>query len=79
MKTTAARTETTPVEIRRESRHFFFCCPNLDLWAVGRTREEAEMNLREEILLLLAKCRMYLDAAEAGPAGGYATVELRPC
>ncbi len=77
MKTTAARMESTPVGIRRDTRHFFFYCPNLDLWAVGRTREEAETNLREEIRLLLAKCRIYLDAADAGT--GYAAIEFHPC
>ena len=78
MKTTATQTESTPVEIRMANRHFVFYCPKLDLWAVGRTREEAETTLREEIRMLLAKCREYLDPAESINGNSYATVEIRP-
>jgi predicted RNase H-like HicB family nuclease len=79
MKTTAARTEPAPMEIGRGHRHFVYYCPNLDLWALGRTREEAETTLREEIRLLLAKCRRYLDSPLPISGNGYATVEIRTC
>ena len=78
MKTATTRTESTPIEIRNASRHFCYYCPKLDLWAVGRTREEAETTLREEIRLLLTKCREYLDSPESLNGNGYATVEIRP-
>jgi hypothetical protein len=78
MKMTLSRTESNPVEIRNASRHFVYYCPKLDLWAVGRTREEAETTLKEEILLLLTKCRDYLDSPEALNGNAYATVEIRP-
>jgi hypothetical protein len=57
MKTTTLLTESGPEEINNSTRHFFCSCPNLDLWAVGRSREEAENTLREEVRLLLARCR----------------------
>ncbi len=76
MRTTTSQTESTPVEIRKDIRYFFFYCPKLDLWAVGRTKEEAESRLREEIQLLLTRCREYKDSGES--PNGYATVEIRP-
>ena len=78
MKTTTLLTESGPAEINNPTRHFFCSCPNLDLWAVGRTREEAETTLREEILLLLARCQDYLDGAETLTGKSYATVAIRP-
>ncbi len=79
MKTTLTRTVSTPVEIGyRHSKHFFYSCPKLDLWALGRTREEAETNLKEEIRWLLARCREHLDCADSLTGNGYATVEIRP-
>ena len=78
MKTIATRTEPNPPENEKAARYFVYCCPNLDLWAVGRTREEAETTLREEILLLLARCRDYLDGAETLTGKSYATVAIRP-
>jgi hypothetical protein len=78
MKMTTARTETAAVEIGKAGRHFVYCCPKLDLWAVGRTRAEAETTLQEEIRLLLARCREYLDSPESVNGNGYAMFELRP-
>ncbi len=77
MKTMTTPTESDPVEIRKD-RYFFYYCPPLDLWAVGTTREEAEAKLKEEIRLLLARCREYLDSAESVNGNGYPTVEIRP-
>jgi predicted RNase H-like HicB family nuclease len=78
MKATATRTESTPVEIRNDNKHFFYYCPKLDLWAVGRTKEEAESRLKEEIQLLLARCREYLESGDSLNGNGYATIEIRP-
>ncbi len=79
MKMITARTETAPTEIGKTARHFAFYCPKLDLWAVGRTKEEAETTLQEEIRLLLAKCREYLDSPDSFNNNGYATIEIRSC
>jgi len=78
MKTPTTQSESTPVEIKNASRHFFYYCPKLDLWAVGRSREEAETTLREEIRLLMMRCREYLDGPESLNGNAYATVEIRP-
>lgn len=54
--------ETTrchPLQAKRESKYFFFCCPGLDLWSVGRTREEAEKRIKEEMHLLISRCSRY--------------------
>jgi hypothetical protein len=78
MKMTTARTETAPTEVGKTARHFAFYCPKLDLWAVGRTKEEAETTLKDEIRLLLARCRDYLDGPDSLSGNNYATVEIRP-
>jgi predicted RNase H-like HicB family nuclease len=78
MKSRTTRSEPTPVEMRKENKHFFFCCPELDLCSVGRTREEAEEKLKEEIALLLTRCSEYAGSAESLNGSGYPTVEVRP-
>ena len=72
MKTTTLLTESGPAEINNPTRHFFCSCPNLDLWAVGRSREEAENTLREEVRLLLARCRDSLDGVKTLTGDGRA-------
>ena len=47
------------MDIQAETRHFFSSCPGLDLWAVGKTREEAERRIREDVQILLARCSKY--------------------
>jgi len=51
--------ETNQINSHMETRHFFYSCPGLDLWAVGKTREEAERKLREDIAVLLTRCSKY--------------------
>lgn len=79
MKTRTATTEPAAGGTSRDNRHYFYYCPNLDLWAVGRTQEEAEARLREEILLLLARCREYLSFGAPLKGNGYPSFEIRPC
>ena len=79
MKPNATRTEPDNPETVRSPRYFVCCCPNLDLWAVGRTREDAERTIREEILLLVARCRDYLDGEEAVLGTKWETIAGRPC
>jgi len=61
MKPKTTLQESSPLDIQAETRHFFYSCPSLDLWSVGRTREEAERRLREDIRILLARCSKYSD------------------
>ncbi|MGB7295970.1 MAG: hypothetical protein WBC70_10310 [Candidatus Aminicenantales bacterium] len=57
---TTPQTSAHP-DIQAETKHFFYACPSLDLWSVGRTREEAERRLREDVQVLLARCSKYSD------------------
>ncbi len=58
MKISAA-TSHHLLQAKRESKYFFFYCPGLDLWSVGRTREEAKKKINEEMRLLIARCSRY--------------------
>lgn len=77
MKGTAAMKETNPID-NIEMRHFFYSCPGLDLWAVGRTREEAERKLREEIAVLLMRCSKYNALDKLLEDRASASLEVRP-
>jgi len=59
MKGAMEMKEISQIDNGMEARHFFYSCPGLDLWAVGRTREEAEAKLKEEIAVLLTRCSKY--------------------
>lgn len=61
MKSKTTPQASTHSDIQRETRHFFYTCPSLDLWSVGRTREEAEKRLREDVQILIARCSKYSD------------------
>ena len=61
MKSKMTPQTLTHSDIQTETRHFFYACPSLDLWSVGRTREEAERRLREDVQILLARCSKYSD------------------
>jgi predicted RNase H-like HicB family nuclease len=65
-------------ETRKEARHYFRYCPDLDLWSVGRTRAEAEARLREEIGSLLARCSKYDDPGTLHDECPYETYEKTP-
>jgi hypothetical protein len=77
MKATTANRQSTPEPNRRETRHFFFSCPALDIWSVGATRKEAERKLHEEMLLLLMRCSRYDDLDYFLADSCFATVEVR--
>jgi hypothetical protein len=77
MKGTAAMKETNQVE-NIELRHYFYSCPGLDLWAVGRTREEAERRLKEEIAVLLTRCSKYNPLDKLLEDRASASLEVRP-
>lgn len=61
MKSKMTPQVSTHSDIQMETRHFFYTCPSLDLWSVGRTREEAERRLREDVQILLARCSKYSE------------------
>lgn len=61
IRTKTTPKEASPLDVQAENRHFFYSCPSLDLWSVGRTREEAESRLREDIQILLSRCSKYSE------------------
>jgi hypothetical protein len=65
-------------EMRTEARHYFRCCPDLDLWSVGNTPAEAEAALNQEILNLLKQCSKYVGTVIPRGEHTYRTFEVRP-
>ena len=78
MKATTADRKLNSMNRRKETRHFFFSCPALDLWSVGTTRKEAESKLREELLMLLMRCSRYDELDYFLDDGCFDAVEVRP-
>jgi hypothetical protein len=77
MKATAANQKSNSENNKRETRHFFFSCPGLDIWSVGASRKEAERKLREEMLMLLMRCSRYDELDYFLMDSCFATVEVR--
>jgi hypothetical protein len=77
MKATATNPKSNSVNNRKETRHFFFSCPGLDIWSVGATREEAKRKLREEMLMLLMRCSRYDELDYFLMDSCFASVEVR--
>jgi hypothetical protein len=67
---------SNPAEMRTENRHYFHHCPGLDLWSVGKSRDEAEIKLKEEIHALLARCSKYEGPDIPRSARAYETYEM---
>ncbi len=65
------------MESQTQPRHFFYSCPCLDLWAVGKTREEARRMLREEIAVLLMRCSKYSPLEKLLEDRACASLEIR--
>jgi hypothetical protein len=78
MKETAANRKSKYEVNKRETRHFFFACPALDIWSVGATRQEAERKLREEMLMLLMRCSRYDELDYFLMESCFNTIEVRP-
>jgi len=55
MKTSMNTTMSIPILVRKEPKFFLFYCPVLDVWSFGKTAEEAERKLKEEVRQLLMK------------------------
>jgi hypothetical protein len=77
MKAITANLKSNSPNNRKETRHFFFSCPALDIWSVGATRKEAERKLREEMLMLLMRCSRYDELDYFLMDSCFATVEVR--
>jgi len=78
MKATTANRNSSPEINKKETRHFFFSCPALDIWSVGATRHEAERRLREEVLMLLMRCSRYDELDHFLMDSCFNTFEVRP-
>lgn len=78
MRTKEKSRKPTPQEAGQETRHFVYSCPGLDLWSIGRTKEEAENKLRQEMQLLWMRCSKYDDLEPFIGDSAFATVEIRP-
>lgn len=78
MKGAVAMKESNQIDGNMETRHFFYSCPGLDLWAVGRTREEAERKIKEEIAVLLTRCSKYSALDKLLEDRVSAALEIRP-
>jgi predicted RNase H-like HicB family nuclease len=77
MRTSAKTTVSIPIQIKKEPKYFLFYCPVLDLWSMGKTKDEAERNLKEDLRLLLTRCSKYKALDQVLSDCGFTTVEIR--
>ena len=56
MKTSVTFRASLPISITKKQKHYVSCCPVLDIWSQGETKEEATENLRETLQLFLIDC-----------------------
>lgn len=56
MKVSVTFRVSLPIFIKKDGKHFISCCPVLDVWSQGKTREKAESNLKEAVRLFLVDC-----------------------
>jgi len=77
MKAAEANPKLNSANNKKETRHFFFSCPGLDIWSIGGTRKEAERKLQEEMLMLLMRCSRYDELDYFLTDSCFATVEVR--
>jgi hypothetical protein len=59
MKNSETTLVSSPSQTKKEPKYFFFYCPDLDLWSLGRTREEAQKKLEEDLRRLQMRCSKY--------------------
>jgi predicted RNase H-like HicB family nuclease len=77
MKTSETMTVSLPIQIKKEPEYFYYYCPVLDLWSVGKTKEEAERKLKEDLRLLLTRCSKHDTLDKVLSDCGFTTVEIR--
>jgi len=56
MKTSVTFHASLPIKITKKKEYYVSCCPVLDVWSQGETREKATENLREALQLFLIDC-----------------------
>lgn len=56
MKTSVTFHASLPIKITKKKNFYVSCCPVLDVWSQGETREKATENLREALQLFLIDC-----------------------
>ena len=56
MKTSVTFRASFPISITKKQKHYVSCCPVLDVWSQGETKEEATENLRDALQLFLIDC-----------------------
>jgi len=56
MKTSVIFHTSLPIKITKKKKFYVSCCPVLDVWSQGETREKATENLREALQLFLINC-----------------------
>jgi len=56
MKATVTFTVSFPIDVKREARYYLASCPVLDVWAYGKTQQNAIENLKETLQLFLTHC-----------------------
>ena len=56
MKTSVTFRTSLPITITKKDKHYVSCCPVLDVWSQGETKEKATENLREALQLFLIDC-----------------------
>ncbi len=56
MKATVTFTVSFPIEVKKETRYHLASCPTLDVWACGKTQQNAIENLRDTLQLFLTHC-----------------------
>jgi hypothetical protein len=78
MKETTLNRNSNLENYKKESRHYFFACPALDIWSVGASRQEAERKLHEEMLMLLMRCSRYDELDYFLMDSCFTTLEVRP-
>lgn len=77
MKTSTTMTVSLPIQSKSESKYFVYYCPALDLWSVGKTREEAERDLIQSLQFLLERCSKYDSIDKIMSDCGYKNVNVQ--
>lgn len=56
MKTSVMFKMSLPFTLKKKTKYYVSCCPVLDVWSQGETKQNAIENLREALQLFLLDC-----------------------
>jgi predicted RNase H-like HicB family nuclease len=56
MKATVTFTVSFPIEVKKIAKYYLASCPTLDVWAYGKTQQNAIDNLKDTLQLFLTHC-----------------------